>query len=224
MVRDCGGSTPARCHAQEGIAPHSATLGGANRARGAGPGARVPKRVMSTRQAPKACRPVTFCSMIEAARASKTRSVRVRRSPGLRRWVAAMRGWWCASNGVGSSSDPSRAGSWAIAHSAPGPHAEALIEPSPLGAVASVAMPCGVRLARQNTPRSWRCAGSPRPRRIMPTVVQKSSGCRGRYTVSTRAERAGASAVGAAGGPPAAAVRASATAAARGSVLLMEPR
>jgi hypothetical protein len=80
IVRDCGGSSPARCHVQLGMRCQSA--GGANIGRGVGPGARSPHQVRIIRQAPKACSPVTFCSNTALISASKTRSVRPsRRSP-----------------------------------------------------------------------------------------------------------------------------------------------
>ena len=91
-VRDCGGSSPARCHAHDGTCRQPSIDGGANIGRGVGPGARSPNHVTMRRHAPNACMPVTFCSKIELARASKTRSVRLSRRPGLRRCASATSG------------------------------------------------------------------------------------------------------------------------------------
>ena len=82
IVRDCGGSSPARCHSHDGMRRQPSMVGGANIGLGVGPGARVPWPVTTLRQAPHAWRPVTFCSNTELMSASKTRSVRLRRRPG----------------------------------------------------------------------------------------------------------------------------------------------
>ncbi len=67
-------------------------VGGANIGCGVGPGARSPNQVTRLRQAEKACRPVTFCSMTELANASNTSPVRPMRRPGLRRCTSATSG------------------------------------------------------------------------------------------------------------------------------------
>ena len=108
-VRDCGGSSPARCHDQLGIIRQSA--GGAYIGRGVGPGAGSPWCVRIQRHAPNACSPVTFCSKTLLASASKTRSVAPIRRSGRLWWVAAMSGCRDASNPSGSSSAPHSRGS-----------------------------------------------------------------------------------------------------------------
>ncbi len=77
------GSTPARCHSHEGMAAHCSAVGKTRMPAGAGPGAGSPNRMLSRRQAAKASRPTTFCSITAAIRASRTRPVRGTRRPGM---------------------------------------------------------------------------------------------------------------------------------------------
>ena len=120
---------------------------------GAGPGAGVPKRVSSRRQARWASSTVTFCSRTAGISDSSTSPVRTSRSPGWRRWASRSTGCAAGSKPEGSSSAPSSAGRRSSSQSAPGPHACAPTSPSPgLTVTRSVPGPPGVREARHSAP------------------------------------------------------------------------
>ena len=74
-------STPARCHAQEGILAQVRAGGKTRIPGGAGPGGGSPYLSMSVRQARRASAPTTFCSRMAGTSASNTRPDRpIRRS------------------------------------------------------------------------------------------------------------------------------------------------
>ena len=176
-------STPARCQSQPGMPSSTSGAGGTRMPAGTGPGAGVPYRHSRKRHACRASAPVTFCSSTAGTSASRTRPVRGTRRPGWRRATSRSSG----QRGVkvaGSSRAPSRSGTPATAHSAPGPHAVACTSPGDGTRSASVAGPCGVSATRQNAPSATRCAGSPRPRTSGPRVARTSTGRPGRHTVS----------------------------------------
>ena len=81
IVRERLPSTPARCQSQDGIRVQTAGGGQTRSPAGPGPGAGSPCRFTSQRHAPRASRPVTFCSSTAGTSASKTRPVRITRRP-----------------------------------------------------------------------------------------------------------------------------------------------
>ena len=119
------GSTPARCHSQEGIRPHSTADGHTLMPSGAGPGAAEPNLVTNSRQDRRASAPTTRCSSTAGTSDSKTSAVRGMRSPGTARRVRCSSGWLEQSTADQSSPAPSSSGSWSSAHAAPGPQAVA---------------------------------------------------------------------------------------------------
>ena len=137
------------------------------------------------RHAPNACMPVTFCSMIELASASKNRSVRPMRTPGLRRCAVGDEGVAArvevarivvrAAQRGQLSERPVGAGT---PRRAPDDTAGDFAQSQRGDAIGRAAGP------PDDVPATG-IVGSPPPWRWYSTVRRRSSGCRGRYSVSS---------------------------------------
>ena len=187
IVRARTRSTPARCHAQEGMRDPGTGGGHTRIPGGAGPGAGSPYRSMSIRQARVASAPTTFCSSMAGTSASNTRPDRPIRSAGCRRSSRAATGAPAGSRSGRRPRPAARAGRRAPRRRRGPRPSVSTVEPSraarrtaPSGAARPwtrmVAGPSGVSDVRHTAPDgSTRKAGSPLPRRCTPRVRARST-------------------------------------------------
>ena len=192
-VAERAGSTPARCHCQEGTRRHCCALGGTRIPCGAGPGASSPTQRSRALCARTASMAVTRCSSTDTTARSSTVPVAGSRSPGCSCRARVRGAGSCPyagedSNAVQSSAAPTQRGAFGSHASAPGPQASASTSRSS----GFVSRSCGTREKRaltdspfhravihtQSSP-STRTVGSSAPRASTRRVCARCTGAAG---------------------------------------------